>query len=171
MINVLCASTKSIYHQLPGVEVYDQRKDARTCANTNPVIAHPPCRSYSAFMAHYAKPQPGERDLALFCAEKVLFNGGVLEHPAHSRFINRFKTDSRFKIHTVQQDWFGYPVRKLTWLLTPRHYTLPEIPFELMAPYKPGQQKKAFDNMSHYDRHKTTKQFAQWLIELVKINA
>jgi hypothetical protein len=169
-IAILCAAKNSIYKSLPGVDVYDHERDARTFCNSNPVICHPPCRSWSAFMSHFAKPSKGERDLAYFCAEKTLINGGVLEHPAHSKFVNLFKSDKRFQINTIYQEWFGYPIRKATWLLTPAGYRLPELPFELKAQHRPGDQKHLFEQMSHYQRHATTEQFANWLIELVNVN-
>lgn len=168
-ISVLCTTTNSVYEKL-GLDCYDQKRNARTFTAENPVIAHPPCRGYSAFMRHWAKPRPGEKDLALFCAEQIARFGGVLEHPAYSRFVSLFKHSDKWKIETVYQEWFDYPIRKATWLLMPSHYVLPELPFRLEPDWIPGEQKRIFENMSHKQRHETTESFAKWLIELVKIN-
>lgn len=166
-IAVLCANNRSIYNEIENIDVYDRRRDARTFAGTAPVIAHPPCRSYSAFMRHWAKPEPGERDLALFCAERVACNGGVLEHPAHSRFVRRFVGSSEWRIEEVHQGWFGYPTTKATWLLMPSGYELPEVPF-MLSQY--GKEKWLFENMSRSQRSATTFTFASWLIDLVRMN-
>ena len=169
-IAVLCASANSIYHQIPGLEVFDHKRDARTFLGDAKIIAHPPCRGYSAFMRHWAKPVPGEKDLALFCTERICRNGGVLEHPKHSSYVKRFEKSTDWRILTIHQDDFGYPIKKATWLLMPAHYGIPDIPFELRPPYRPGEQKRIFENMSQNQRHRTTMQFAQWLIKLVAQN-
>ena len=166
-IAILCANERSIYHEIPTVEVYDRRRNARIFTGSQPVIAHPPCRSYSAFMSHWAKPEPGERDLALFCTERVACNGGVLEHPAHSRYLRRFVGSSEWKIEEVHQSWFGYPTTKRTWLLMPSTYTVPEVPFTLT---QYGKERQLFENMSHSQRSATTYTFAKWLINLVTLN-
>jgi len=166
-IAVLCAAKKSIYKTIENLEVYDEKRNARSYTGTFPVIAHPPCRGYSAFTRHWAKPRPGEKDLAFFCTERMLLNGGVLEHPAHSRYVRNFKMDKRFRIATIHQSWWGYPTTKKTWLLMPAHYKLPEIPFSLKMQ---GKEKQIFENMSHFDRHRTTLEFATWLIKLIEVN-
>lgn len=87
-VAVLCAAKNSVYHSLPGVVVYDETRDARTFPGNMRVIVHAPCRTWSAFTAHQAKPAPGERDLGLWCAGQLKKCGGVLEHPAHSRLFD-----------------------------------------------------------------------------------
>jgi hypothetical protein len=169
-IAILCASKNSIYRKIPDLNIFDANRNARTFIGTEPVICHPPCRGWSAFMSHYAKPPPGEKDLAYFCTEKIAINGGVLEHPAYSKYLSHFKNSPHWKILTVHQSWFGYPITKKTWLLMPKHYQIPEIPFDLTSPYPPGYQKRIFENMSHKNRSHTTISFAQWLIHLVQIN-
>lgn len=84
-VAVLCAAPNSIYKQIDGVVVYDAERDARTFSGGMPVVAHPPCRAWSAFCGHQAKPEPGEKELGPWCVEQVRNSGGVLEHPAHSR--------------------------------------------------------------------------------------
>jgi len=59
-VAVLCAAPRTIYRSLEAVEVYDRRRDARTFAGGMPIIAHPPCRGWSAKTRHQAKPEPGE---------------------------------------------------------------------------------------------------------------
>ena len=84
MISVLFVRRDSAYKRNPTLDVYDADRDALTFKGENPVIAHPPCRSWGK-LAHMAKPRDGERELALWAVNKVRANGGVLEHPKGSR--------------------------------------------------------------------------------------
>ena len=170
MIAALCTTSNSVYETIPGVDCYDVKRNARSFTDNRPVICHPPCRGWSAFMAHFANPIPGEKDLAYFCAEQVMRNGGVIEHPKHSRFVKLFMDDPKWKIITIHQEWFGYPIQKATWLLMPSHYEIPELPFSLQAPKMPGEQKRIFENMSHRQRHLTSYSLALWLISLIRMN-
>ena len=170
-IAVLGAARKSIYKEIPGLDVYDIDRDLRTFDRSLPVIAHPPCRGWSAFMSHFSNADEAEKDLAWQCIRHVRYCGGVLEHPAHSKFVKKVMNQTDFfKVVEVKQRWFGYPIDKRTWLLMPSWYVVPEIPFRLESRPIPGEQKKIFENMSHFQRHETTRQFADWLIELVKTN-
>lgn len=90
-VAVLCAARNSVYHEMEGVDVFDALRGARSFAGGMPVIAHPPCRAWSAYCAHQAKPAPGEKELGIWCAEQVRENGGVLEQPAHSRLFDAAK--------------------------------------------------------------------------------
>jgi len=83
-VAVFFAAPKRVYHGLSGLEVYDPRRDARTFPGGMPVIAHPPCRYWSVKCRHQAKPEPGERELGIWCAQEVRPWGGILEHPALS---------------------------------------------------------------------------------------
>jgi hypothetical protein len=79
-VAVLFAREDSIYKTFPGVDVWDKPRDARTWPGGCPVVAHPPCRSWGMLKA-FAKPEPGEKDLALAAVRWVQQWGGVLEHP------------------------------------------------------------------------------------------
>jgi hypothetical protein len=87
VVAALCVASNSVYKGMPGVDVFDKARDVRSFAGGMPVLAHPPCRAWSAYTAHQAKPEPGEKDLGLLCAEWLRREGGVLEHPAHSRLF------------------------------------------------------------------------------------
>jgi len=77
-VAVLCARANSNYVGIPGVQIYDRKRDARTFPGGMPVIAHPPCRAWSVFCAAQAKPEPGEMELGLWCVEQVRRWGGIL---------------------------------------------------------------------------------------------
>jgi len=83
MVSVLFARQDSIYKTLTDCDVWDIERDALKWPGGNPIIAHPPCRAWGS-LRHFAKPRPGERELALWAVKQVRAEGGVLEHPARS---------------------------------------------------------------------------------------
>lgn len=178
-VAILGANKNSIYKQLQNVEVYDECRDLRNYDGPWPVVAHPPCRGYSAFMRHWAKPKPGEKGLALFCIQRIKDYGGVLEHPAHSRLFTEVlgirpgQPDGTFQCVEINQSWFGYPTKKRTWLLMPKNYVLPQMPFILEASggiTESSSDRRIFENMSQSQRSRTTKSLAKYLLKIVRLN-
>lgn len=171
-VAVLCAAADSVYRCLPGVEVYDETRDCRSFAGGIPVVAHPPCRAWSAYCAHQAKPISGERDLAPFCVEQLSKFGGVLEHPAHSRLWKKLnlpppgKSDRKFATIWIEQSWFGDLRSKQTWLL------LSGIdPREVETPYRlhdPRGDRKRWNTLSKRKRAATPPAMAEWLVLLAR---
>ncbi len=76
-VAALCVANKTEYTALPAVECFDIGRDVRTFAGGMPVVAHPPCRSWSAYCAHQAKPLPGEKELGPLCNVSVNDDGTV----------------------------------------------------------------------------------------------
>ncbi len=138
-VAVLFARADSIYKSMPGCDVYDIERDARTWPGGCPVVAHPPCRSWGKF-AHMAKPRPGERELAPWAVDQVRRWGGVLEHPLGSRLWTELGLPAPgqrdafggFSV-PICQHWFGHRAEKRTLLyivgIEPRE--LPEVHFKL----------------------------------------
>lgn len=167
MISVLCTTKNSNYLKL-GLDCYDIKRNARTFCGNNPVIAHPPCRGWTRFgKAMGAKPRPGEKDLAYFCLERVILNGGVFEHPYESEFAILASDIPGVKSIIVQQDWFGYFAPKKTRLIMPDHYLIPDLPFELIPRVSSQVRLKEWANKC---RHDTCLNFAKWLVNLVTLN-
>ncbi|HEX2099935.1 MAG TPA: hypothetical protein VHF69_04700 [Candidatus Synoicihabitans sp.] len=174
-VAALCVQRRSVYHGMSGVEAYDIDRDARTFRGGMPVVAHPPCRGWSNKCRHQAKPLPGERELGLWCADQVTRFGGVLEQPAHSHLFAAAglpipgqrggRSDGHWSIE-VWQAWWGYPMRKATWLyvagVDPRRV---EFPFALHAL---GADGRRFQVMSRNQRSATMPAFAAWLVELAR---
>lgn len=112
MIAVLFARSDSDYKNYPDFEVYDIERDARQFCKKMPVLAHPPCRAWGQ-LSHMANPREGEKQLAYLALAQVRLNGGVLEHPASSRFFKEAElpigmfTDE-FGGFTVQIDQFDF---------------------------------------------------------------
>lgn len=173
LVTILCTSRKTAYRSLPCVEVYDQLRDARTWAGGNPMVGHPPCRAWSAYTRHQAKPPPGEKELGPFCVQLLKTYGGVLEHPAHSRLWDFCHLPKPSWTHRgdlwsmeVCQAWWGYPMLKKTWLLfsgiSPRDVHLPLV----LHPH--GRDRRIFQVMSKNQRAATTPAFAAWLVETAR---
>lgn len=122
LVAVLFVRSDSFYKFLPGCDVWDIERDARSYAADLPVIAHPPCRAWAG-LRHMAKPRPDEKELALFAVDQVRRCGGVLEHPRGSTLWEVAglplpgKRDKfgGFTFSVCQSD-FGHRARKPTWL-------------------------------------------------------
>jgi hypothetical protein len=179
-IAVLCAQPKSIYSQftqLTGennqpieVEIYDKKRDARNFPGGLAVVAHPPCRCWGR-LKHMVKidsaAKLAEKDLGRFCAQAVINNGGVLEHPFDSGLFadmglpsGGLANDKGFTLEIPQRQ-FGHSMVKLTWLFFSR------IRYEDIEPFKPalhGQPLKQIEHLSHKQREATPPRLAAWLL-------
>lgn len=109
------------YPKMPGVECWDERRDARNYRGPHPVVAHPPCGPWGD-MRHLCKSQP--RDLAPHAVGQVQCWGGVLEHPKRSRLWpalglplpgEGYDRMGGYTVEVEQVDW-GHKCRKPTWL-------------------------------------------------------
>ncbi|ESZ60506.1 hypothetical protein X728_15155 [Mesorhizobium sp. L103C120A0] len=89
----LYVETNGSYYGLPGVDPWDEQRDARAYAGPHPVVAHPPCQRWGKLWAgspiHIKR--TGERkvkgdDGGCFAAALAAVRqwGGVLEHPWES---------------------------------------------------------------------------------------
>jgi hypothetical protein len=174
-VAVLCAARNSIYKRLEGVEVYDIERDVRTFDGGKPVVAHPPCRAWSAYCAHQAKPAEGEKDLGPLCVDWVKQCGGILEHPAHSRLWDHCglpkpgskASNTELWSMEVNQSWWGDTRIKKTWLLiagvSARDF--PEVPFRL---HESRGDRRRWQVMSKHQRAATVPAFAEWLVNAAR---
>jgi hypothetical protein len=173
-VAALCVSGRSIYKHLPGVEAYDVIRDARTFRGMSPVIAHPPCRCWSRFTAHQAKPvdEQREKQLGAWCALQVIRWGGILEQPAHSGLFAALElpqpgdfTDPLLYTVKVEQGLFGYATLKPTWLL------IAGVPWRRIPPL-PATVRPQFKidgtALSKQARSRTTQPLAQWLLSIAR---
>jgi hypothetical protein len=89
VIAALYVETDGAYFGLPGVDPWDEARDARKYAGPHPVVAHPPCQRWGRFW-HGSTRKPHQFKLgddggcfeAAFWA--VTRFGGVIEHPCDS---------------------------------------------------------------------------------------
>ena len=168
-VAALCVAPNSIYKGMAGVEAFDKRRGANTFAGGMPVVAHPPCRGWSTYCRHQAKVEPGELELGIWCADQLKEWGGVLEQPAHSHLfkaaglpIPGHKHRRDFFSLEVWQTWWGYPMKKATWLCFKGiNYDELQIPYRL---HDKGADRRRQQLMSKHQRAATVPAFAEWLV-------
>lgn len=131
-IAALYVETDGCYFGLPGVEPWDEARDARTYDGPWPVVAHPPCDRWHLLSAvnHKRWGFVINEDGGCFASALAAVRkwGGVLEHPAESRAFrfHRIPEPSRGAWQrTLDGDWttevdqaaYGHRARKRTWLI------------------------------------------------------
>lgn len=172
-VAALCVAPNSVYHALPDVDAFDASRDARAFAGGCPVVAHPPCRAWSTYCRHQAKPAAGEKELGLWCVDQVREWGGILEHPAHSKLWEaadlpqpgRAQNRDFFTLE-VWQAWWGYPMKKATWLLfVGINFDAVHLPFQL---HNPGADRRRQQVMSKHQRAATCEPLARWLVDYAR---
>ena len=177
--SVLFCRADSIYKRL-GCDTYDASRNATTWPGGKPVIAHPPCRSWSRLKA-FSRPVPGEREAAIWVVDQIRQHGGVLEHPSFSSLWEAADmplpgTRDAYNGWTlpIAQFWLGHKCMKMTWLYIVgcEPADIPAIPLTLGdAPYVVGNSKTSTQKrpeISKADRERTPEPFALWLIDLVQ---
>jgi len=113
------------YPKMPGVDCWDETRDAKLYDGPHPVVAHPPCGPWGA-LRHMRVPnrerRTGDADCAAFAIAAVRARGGVLEQPAGSKMFEAFalpkpgaSDEHGFTVEVEQVAW-GHPARKKTWL-------------------------------------------------------
>lgn len=139
-VAVLYADPKGVYASLPGVDLWDEARDARLYAGPYPVVAHPPCQRWCALMpvlrARWGYQIGDDGGCFASALAAVRRFGGVLEHPAQSFAWARFDlhrptpggwAQSFFDdgwVTEVSQVAYGHRARKRTWL----YYVGPDPP-------------------------------------------
>jgi hypothetical protein len=128
-VAALYVEKDGVYANLPDVDVWDEERDARLYAGPHPVVAHPPCKSWSIMGQCRPEIVRGE-DGGCFAAalEAVRRFGGVLEHPANTHAWAAFGLprpvnygwqaflDEPGWAAEIDQAWYGHPANKRTWL-------------------------------------------------------
>jgi len=181
-VAVLFARADSVYKTLPGVEVYDMERDARTYDGPHPVVAHPPCRSWAS-LRHGAKPRADERNLARLAVALVREFGGVLEHP---QFTTLWKAQQMPEGQErdqyggwtlyVQQHWWGHRAQKKTRLYVvgcePRE--IPDMPMVLgdathtVGLWSGRDRATCRPSIAKHEYEHTPEAFARWLVLLAQ---
>lgn len=174
-ISVLFCMSDSIYKSFPECDVFDKNRNALTFDNSGPVVAHPPCRSWSKLRS-FARPEVGERALAIWAIWTVRLCGGVLEHPASSQLWKTYKLPLGQEVDewggytiSVDQCWFGHRARKSTWLYIvgcPK-MSLPEWTPNF-SPHEFGvcKGRHTMTGITTKERNVTPASFAQFLIDI-----
>ncbi len=134
MIAALYVETGGAYFNLPGVDPWDEARDARAYPGPHPVVAHPPCQRWGRFW-HGSTRKPHQFKLGddggCFAAAlaSVRAYGGVMEHPCDSHAwaafnLNRPPRDGGWVAADFEGGWtccvyqghYGHLAGKPTWL-------------------------------------------------------
>ena len=131
-VAALFVQPAGVYTGLPGVECWDEARDARNYAGPHPVVAHPPCARWSRLAgfteARYGLKRGDDGGCFESALRAVRTFGGVIEHPAYSDAWKRFGlprpiTHQGWTLAFdggatcyVEQGRYGLPVKKATWL-------------------------------------------------------
>jgi hypothetical protein len=140
MIAALYVQRGGGYWDQPGIDAWDEARDARQYAGPWPVVAHPPCqrwgRYWSGGPSARVKRELGDDGGCFFAALwGVRRWGGVLEHPEGSHAWRKFELNTPPRSGgwvvadwlggwtcCVEQGAYGHKARKATWLYA--HSTL-----------------------------------------------
>lgn len=171
-IAALYVEPDTVYRRYNWIDCYDEARDAQTYADTMPVIAHPPCRTWSRLRA-FSKAPETEHHLAIHALGVVRSNGGILEHPASSRIWQLPTMPGPGKLDeyggwlfTIDQGAFDHPAQKRT-----TFYIVGAKPTEIPPFGVWSQHTRTVQSQHSSDRLKTPPAMAQWLVELVNIIA
>ncbi len=141
-VAALFVDPKGSYAGLEGVDLWDEKRDARNYQGSDPVVAHPPCSRWCR-LAGLVQARWGYKigdDAGCFASalESVRKFGGVLEHPAYSKAWDRYglkrpptggqwvQADEYGWTCYVEQGQYGHPAKKATWLYAVR-VRLPDL--------------------------------------------
>ena len=182
-IAALFVRSDSIYKSLPGVDAWDEARDARKWPGGMPCVAHPPCRGWGR-LRHMAKASEVEKSLALVAVNFVEENGGVLEHPHDSTLWKQLEVWPGF-LYPVDQRWWGHKAQKRTTLYVVGIDVrdMPPIPLDLSEPTHivaggiprdaahAKRKRKAWPcrpSVTPREAEATPPEFARWLVELAR---
>lgn len=179
-VAVLFARSDSNYRAVVGVDVFDLARDARNFAGGMPVVAHPPCRGWGR-LRRFAKPAPGERELAIFAVAQVRCWGGVLEHPADSTLFAACGMpqpgcgEDAWGGYTVEVEQFhwGHRAEKRTWLYVVgcARLALPCFPVRDGRPthcIRPTKGAPRLPTVTKAEREHTPPALCTWLVEVAR---
>jgi hypothetical protein len=134
LIAALFVSPRGPYAGLPGVEIWDQARDARRYDGPYPVVAHPPCERWGRYWhggpSARVRRRKGDDDGCFAAALRAVQTwGGVLEHPAASSAWDAFNLKNPPRAGgwisagweggwtcCVDQGHYGHRAQKATWL-------------------------------------------------------
>lgn len=176
-VPVLFTEEKSIYNSL-NCNVFDINRDALNYSGISAGIYHPPCRAWSR-LKYFAKPAPGEIELAIWSIMQIQKYGGVLEHPRSSSLFKLLPapgSKDSFGGLTIffNQSDFGHKCEKATglYIVGLELQEIPSMPINFNAiEFTCGSSKKnnSKKEINKNNRSSTPPDFAKFLIEICKL--
>lgn len=158
MIAALFVETDGCYFNLPGIDPWDEKRDARKYDGPYPVIAHPPCQRWGkmwmgspSYVAKTGIRKEKGNDEGCFAAALAAARefGGVIEHPYGSHAWPYFSINvpsrkggwikaDEYGGYTccVEQGRYGHWMRKPTLLLAYKT-NIPELDWGISKPIYP----------------------------------
>lgn len=180
-VAALFVDPRGCYAGQPGVDAWDESRDARLYAGEHPVIAHPPCERWGKYYQGPGTPADQRRrrgdDGGCFAAalRAVRRWGGVLEHPALSSawswFSLRAPPPSGWGpagrgewVCRVEQGHYGHLARKPTWLY------VSGVPHERLPVLVegPSVMRKTIEMMGKRERQATPPAFRDLLLSIAR---
>lgn len=170
MVAALYVEKGGCYFGLPGVDCWDEDRDAREYAGPSPVVAHPPCQRWGQLgLVNYIRwggehNRPGNDG---GCFESALAAvrrwGGVLEHPAKTKAFAHFGLAAPVGMGwhrcidggwtcEVWQSAYGHRANKATWL----YYFGKALPPSLNWSRPIGTHQVGFHDQRGRDANKPT---------------
>jgi hypothetical protein len=188
MIAAIYVDPKGPYANVKGIDLWDEKRDARLYNGPYPVIAHPPCGRWGK-MAPINEKRWGAKigedggcfESALKAVRKY---GGVLEHPAQTIAWKTYglvkptgtgwtKVSKREWVGEVWQSDYGHKATKKTWLL----YVGNKKPEDFLSTRTRGKYQVGGGVHTHNNKlprlpqketHLTPPAFAEYLIRLAE---
>lgn len=169
-VAVLFAQPNGSYSDWPWLDLWDEKRDARSYQGGLPVVAHPPCQLWGALAnVNYARwggehNRPGNDGGCFSSAlESVKKWGGVLEHPAASRAFSKHglptpqgagwqRSIEGGWVCCVWQSAYGHRANKATWL----YYFGDKEPFRLKWERPVGSHQVGFQDKRGKAKNKPT---------------
>ncbi len=170
MVAALFVRRDSVYKSMPGVDAWDEDRDALRWPGGVPGVFHPPCRCWGQ-LAAVAKPadREAEKALGVWSIEQAREWGGVVEHPYASGLFastgcGSFGIRDRWGgvLVPVLQSWWGHRAPKKTLL-----YVVGPIP-DLSGFAAGGPALRTVESMCRREREATPFQFARLLVEVAR---
>jgi hypothetical protein len=133
-VSALFVQADGCYTGMPGVDIWDEMRDARLYEGPYPVVAHPPCQLWGPMAIINFKRWGGEHnrpgnDGGCFASalSSVMRFGGVLEHPAKTKawsYHGLTKPKTMYWQKCIDGGWvcevwqsaYGHRANKATWL-------------------------------------------------------
>lgn len=183
-VAALYVDANGVYPKMPGVECWDEARDARKYAGPFPIVAHPPCGPWGRLKHLY---KGNERDCGLRAVAQVREFGGALEQPAGSglwaeAYLPKPWTRDMWgmTVKVDQVEW-GHVARKETWIyLVGVTIAASPPPFPGREPThwcsggrtkRPGMGATVPPGIkvcSAQQRRRTPPLFAEWLVALAR---
>jgi hypothetical protein len=179
-VAALFVRADSIYKTMPGVDAWDEARDARRWRGGCPIVVHAPCRGWGR-LRQFSHATEEERQMAVLAIWLVRLHGGVFEHPAESTLWVHMGLPrpgaspdayGGYSIEVRQCD-HGHRAEKLTWLYVVGCHVdnLPAMPprAEPTGVIKPQRGiPRGLPIVTKREREATPPAFARWLVDLAR---